>query len=89
MKLKYIAILLATILVATVAAYTVDYLLKLDTSGTYTGSLVASPTSIYWGNMSIGVPVSYLVNITNTGTRNFTNLNVPAEPLWSVNVKFA
>ena len=87
LKLKYIAILLATILLATVAAWAANEYFKLPTSGYIETEydITFNPTSIDWGNMSIGVPISYLVNITNTGTRNFTNLNVTCDD-WSDNL---
>ena len=80
MKLKYIAILLATILLATVAAYTVDYLLKIDTSGTYAGSLVASPTSIAWGSMNQNSPKSQIVTLTNNGP-TISNLTIECDDM--------
>ena len=66
MKLKYIAILLATILLATVAAWAVNTYL-IETTGYYEGNLEISPTSIDWGSMTQNMNVTQSVNITNHG----------------------
>ena len=80
MTLKYIAILLATILLATVAAWAANEWFKLSTSGYVETEydITFNPTSIDWGpeNMTIGVARIRNVTLTNSGTRNITSLNM-------------
>ena len=76
---KIVVLALFAILVA-VGYVAASYFLTIPTNGyieTEYG-LTATPTSISWGppNMTIGAARTKSVDIINTGTRNFTSLNI-------------
>ena len=82
MKLKYIAILLATILLATVIAWVAsEYLIdhQIDQSATIAtidvyldDTLIDDPYSLDWGSVALGETYFYVLKVVNTGASTIT-----------------
>ena len=104
MKLKYIAILLATILLATVAAWAVNtYVLKYPSTAQgqvlkitvyLDGEVWANNTLRDWGGVESDTEYWCYLNITNSGQLNCTvamsTVDLPSgwDQVWSMNNAF-
>jgi len=76
-KAKLFAIAIITIVMITIpSVIAVTLLTTIPTSGTFTSAygVTLVPTSVDWGNVTMGVPVTRTVSITNTGTKHITSL---------------
>ena len=88
MKKIWIIYALIAILVGAAVAWGIsEYVLKVPTSGYIETNyaLTSNMTAIDWGTMTVGNPKIVFMNITNTGTRNFTALGIYAEN-WTTNL---
>jgi hypothetical protein len=87
-KLKWIIIVLTFLLVGAAIAWGLsEYVLKVPTSGYVETNyaLTSNMTAIDWGTMTVGNPKTAFMNITNTGSRNFTSLDIYVEN-WTTNL---